>query len=388
VKILRVIASTNPALGGPIEAIRQTTKALLALGHVTELVTVDDPNESWIKCDNLFIHALGPCTQIYSYCSRLTPWLKSNGNKYDIIIQHGLWNYTSFATWNALRSLSKPYYVYTHGMLDPWFREAYPIKHIAKQLLWWLADGRLLRDARAVFFTTEEECRLARNAFWPYSLREVVARYGTADVPDEGDKQLEMFRRFVPELRDRRYLLFLSRIHPKKGCDLLIRAFISVAAKYPGLDLVIAGPDQVGLRAELEQIADQEGIARRIHWPGMLKDDLKWGAFRGCEALVLPSHQENFGIVVAEALACSKPVLITNKVNICREVEAAGAGLVSEDNQVGISALLDGFLEMPQQKIATMGAAARRLFVERFEIKKVVDDLLATLGATKLEIIR
>jgi glycosyltransferase involved in cell wall biosynthesis len=379
-RILRVITSANPVYGGPIEALKQTTKALSALGHVTEVVTLDDPKMPWVTGQNLSIHALGPCTRLYSVCPRLIPWLKRNGEKYDVIIQHGLWNYTSVATWTALRRLSKPYFVYTHGMLDPWFRESYPIKHLAKQIVWWLADGRLLRDARAVLFTTEEERLLARDAFWPYHLREIVVGYGTADVAGEPAEQIEAFRSLVPELRGRRYLLFLSRIHPKKGCDQLIRAFAPLALLNPDLDLVVAGPDQVGSRVELERIARQEGIAQRVHWPGMLQNEVKWGAFRACDAFVLPSHQENFGIVVAEALACGKPVLITNKVNIWREVKAAEAGLVAEDNELGISELLRSFFDMPPQQIAEMGRRARQLFLDRFEIKKVAANLLATLG--------
>lgn len=377
-----MIASANPAHGGPIEALKQTTKVLSTLGHVTEAVTLDDPADPWVKDSNFVNHALGPRTRIYGFSRRLIPWLKKNAGTYDVVIQHGLWNYTSFATWSALKSISKPYYVYTHGMLDPWFRQSYPIKHIAKQIVWWLADGCLIRDARAVLFTTEEERLLARNAFWPYHPREVVVSYGTADVPSDPDKQTAAFRQLLPQSGGRRYLLFLSRIHPKKGCDLLIRAFASVASTYPDLDLVVAGPDQLGMGAELKNIARQESIAHRIYWLGMLQGDVKWGAFRGCEAFVLPSHQENFGIVVAEAMACGRPVLITNKVNIWREVQAANAGLVSDDNQSEVTDLLRRFLAMPPQHIAGMANAARQLFLNRFEIEGVAKNLLAILNQT------
>jgi glycosyltransferase involved in cell wall biosynthesis len=380
-RILRIIASANPAYGGPIEALKQTTSVLSMRGHVTEVVTLDEPKEPWVKNRNLIIHAIGPSTRVYNFCPRLVPWLKHNCNRFDIIIQHGLWNYTSFATWYALRSISKAYYVYPHGMLDPWFRRQYPLKHVAKQFIWWIADGLLLRDARAVFFTSQEERLSAHNGFWPYHLREIVATYGTADAAGDPGKQLKAFKQFLPKLYDHRYLLFLGRVHKKKGCDLLIRAFASLASKYPDLDLVIAGPDQVGLQAELERIAHHAGIPGRIHWPGMLQGDLKWGAFRGCEAFVLPSHQENFGMAVAEALSCGRPVLLTNKVNIWREVERAGAGLVSNDDYQGVYELLCSFLEMPKGQSIHMGTAARRLFLSSFEITKVADDLLATISA-------
>lgn len=387
-KILRVISSANPAYGGPIEALKQTTKVLSRLGHSTEVVTLDDPNKKWVNEGDLKIHALGPSSHFYNYSPKLIPWLKQNCENYDIIVQHGLWNYTSFATWYALRSRSKPYYVYTHGMLDPWFRREYPIKSIAKQIVWWMADGLLLRDARAVLFTSDDERLLARNAFWPYRIREVVASYGTADVVGDQRFQIEAFKCLVPELCGRRYLLFLGRIHIKKGCDLLINAFAPLASLYPDLDIVMAGPDQVGWRSELEKLSWEMGVSHRIHWPGMLQNDVKWGAMRGCEAFVLPSHQENFGIGVAEALACGKPVLITDKVNIWREIEAAGAGLVSEDNQNGVSQLLRQFLAMPQEGAAQMGEIARRMFLDNYEINKVAEKLLVTLASLETSAIQ
>ena len=158
--------------------------------------------------------------------------------------------------------------------------------------------------------------------------------------------------RTLPELKGRKFILFLSRIHPKKGVDLLIQAFARHAKTFPEIDLVIAGPDQTGSKSALQKLARELGVDNRIYWPGMLSGDAKWGAFRSAEFFVLPSHQENFGIVVAEAMALSKPVLITNKVNIWREIEADGAGLVVNDDVEGIAAGL--------RKMCELSAAATR----------------------------
>ena len=142
------------------------------------------------------------------------------------------------------------------------------------------------------------------------------------------------------ELQNRRFLLFLARIHAKKGCDLLIEAFAKIAPAVPDVDLVIAGPDQGGLQAKLQRQADEAGIADRIHWAGMIDGDVKWGALRICNAFVLPSHSENFGIAVVESLAVGRPVLISNQVNIWPEIEADGAGLVEDDTPEGTERLL------------------------------------------------
>src|SRR5262249_45316917 len=155
---------------------------------------------------------------------------------------------------------------------------------------------RVLRDADAVFFTSEEERLRAQNVFKGFSYSERVVRYGTAGPPGNMERHQAAFLEAFPELAGFRYLLFLSRIHPKKGCDLLIRAFAECAGD-TDLHLVMAGPDQVGWGQELRAIADSFGVANRVHWTGMLKGPLKWGGLRCAEATILPSHQENFGIV-------------------------------------------------------------------------------------------
>ncbi|MGY4344971.1 glycosyltransferase involved in cell wall biosynthesis [Bradyrhizobium sp. GM7.3] len=274
-----------------------------------------------------------------------------------------------------------PYFVFTHGMLDPWFQKQYPVKAAFKQLSWLFNEGPLLRNANGVLFTCEEERLLARDAFWPYRVHEFVVGYGTSDVTGNYDAQVAAFRSRLPRLGQRNFLLFLSRIHPKKGCDLLIDAFAKIASSVPDLDLVIAGPDQSGWVGQLKQRAAAAGVDHRIHWPGMLEGDLKWGAFRGCEAFVLPSHQENFGIVVAEALACGKPVLITDKVNIWREIKEDGAGLVVADDSAGILSLLQGYLRLTAGERQAMANAGRQTFLKRFNIEQNVLTLLDVFRA-------
>ena len=301
--------------------------------------------------------------------SLAVPWLREHAHQYDGVILHGLWNATSVAVRRALLGSAVPYFVFAHGALDPWFNRLDPVKTAAKRLWWLRNEGPVVHGARAVLFTCEEEMILARRAFRPYWARERVVGFGTDDAPPECDAQGRAFRAAVPALADRRYLLFLSRIHPKKGCDLLVDAFAALAGQHPALDLVMAGPDTLGLRAPLMERAAARGCAARVHWPGMLEGAAKWGAFRGCEAFVLPSHTENFGIVVAEALACGKPVLISDRVNIWREVEAGGAGLVRPDTPAGTAALLRDFLALPASERDAMGRAARATFLRHFRME-------------------
>ena len=294
------------------------------------------------------------------------------------MIVHGVWQYSSFGVWRALAGTNTPYFVFPHGMLDPWFKRTYPAKHFKKLLYWPWGEYRVLRDAAAVLFTSEEERRLARESFGLYTCNEKVVNYGTALPPDPEGTREKFFEAF-PHLRDRRFFLFLGRLHEKKGCDLLIEAFAQLANSSEASNhLVMAGPcsDDNYLRRLRELAA---GASDSITFPGMLTGAVKWGALSAADAFVLPSHQENFGIAVAEALACGTPVLISNKINIWREIEGDGAGYVENDDLSGTLNLLKRWLAAPETSRVEMRANARKCFAARFEIERATDSLLAAI---------
>ena len=381
-RLLHVLRSLDPAHGGPAEGVLQSSLAAIGLGHAVEVATLDDPRAGFLAGYPLVAHAFGSpdAGDGYGYAPAFAPWLRRHAESYDAVIVNGLWQYPGLGTWRALRGSRVPYYVFTHGMLDPWFKRAYPLKHAKKWLYWPWADYRVLRDARAVLFTCEEERRLARETFWLYRATERVVAFGTRAPPPDAERLRANFQRAHPELQGKRLLLFLSRIHAKKGCDLLIEAFARVAHAAPELHLVIAGPDQTGLQATLQQQAAALGVADRISWPGMLRDDAKWGAFYAAEAYLLPSHQENFGIAVAEALGCGLPVLISDKVNIWREIAAAGAGFVATDSAAGCAETLRRWLALAPADQAAMRAAALQLFETRFTVEAMARSLIEVVG--------
>ena len=349
------------------------------MGHVVEVLTLDDPQQDYLREFPLPLHAIGPSTGVYRYNRALVPWLKRRAGDYDAVIVDGLWQYQGFGARRALQQLRQPYFVFVHGMLDPWFRHTYPLKHLKKWLYWPWGEYRVLRDAKAVLFTCAEERRLASESFWLYRATEKVVTYGTAQPPTNAEPLRELFLAQHPELRGRRVLLFLSRIHEKKGCDLLVKAFAKVAGVDKELHLVMAGPDQTGWLARLSESAVSLGIADRITWAGMLKDEIKWGAFYSAEAFVLPSHQENFGIAVAEALGCGLPVLISDKVNIWSEILADGAGLVEPDTQIGTNRLLQRWIDLKKDDRARMSECARKSFRTRFTAEAMATGLLEAI---------
>jgi glycosyltransferase involved in cell wall biosynthesis len=378
-RILHIISSVNPLGGGPIEGILQLAAADNRLRQDVEVLSLDDPSDSFVKDFPLDVHAVGRGHLSYHYNPQFVPWLRANLQRFDVAIVNGLWQYHSFGAWRALHGSPLPYVVYTHGMLDPWFKKTYPLKHLKKSLYWPWAEYRVLRDAGAVLFTCEQERLLARQSFPHYRANEVVVGLGISAPDVKAESVREEFFAQYPHLRGKRIALFLSRIHEKKGCDLLIKAFARELAFDPDWHLLLCGPDQMGLQASLQKLAEELGIGDRLTWAGMIRGNMKWGAIHASEVFVLPSHQENFGIVVAEALACGVPTLISNKVNIWQEVERGGAGLVANDDLEGTCHLLRQWQQIPPEAHAAMRANTTPCFQQNFEAHHAAANLLGAL---------
>ncbi|HYP71454.1 MAG TPA: glycosyltransferase [Variovorax sp.] len=379
-RFLHLISSVDAAGGGPIEGATQLHRALSAQGHAGEFASMDDPGSACVQAFHAApLHALGPARGRFGYCARLKPWLRANSDRFDAVIVNGLWQYIGLGTRRALAGTATPYFVFPHGMLDPWFKRRYPLKHLKKWLYWPWAEYRVLRDATRVLFTCDEERLLARQSFWLYRCQEAIVSFGTAAPDDDPAVSREAFYAAFPHLRDKRLLLYLGRIHSKKGCDLLIEAFAKVCRTTPNVHLVMAGPDQTNWRPALQALAQQLGVAERVCWAGMLTGPVKWGAFRNADAFCLPSHQENFGIAVVEALACGCPVLVSDKVNIWREIQGAQAGLVAPDTLAGTVSLLERWLATPASAWQHMRESASQCFDQNFRMDQVAHALVRVL---------
>ena len=377
-RILHLISTLDPRHGGTSEAVLQLAEALNRAGHHNEVATMEAPDEPWLESLPFPVHALGPNRGSYQFAPRAPEWLaaRDRSGVDDCLLVHGIWQHHGYAAWRHWRR--SPRFVFPHGMLDPWFKQTYPLKHFKKWLYWPWAEYRILRSARAVFFTCEEERRLARQSFWLYRCREAIANLGIGDPPgDDPAAQVAAFYDRFPELRGRRIILFLGRLVVKKGCDILLHAFARLPRRPENVSLVMAGPGSDS--AFIFDLRRGELLGRDVHWPGMLSGPVKWGALRAAEAFILPSHQENFGLAVAEALACGTPVLLSNKVNIWREVVEDGAGLVSSDDFDGTLHLLARWLRLSEAERGAMSERARDCFQRRFQIDHAAAALLKQL---------
>jgi glycosyltransferase involved in cell wall biosynthesis len=377
-RILQVVRSLRAESGGVALAVRTLTNGLSAHGDRVTIASLDpvDAGAAGVK-------AFGRTSLGYGYAADFAPWLRAHREEFDAVIVHGLWQYPGFGTWRALRGSRTPYFVFCHGMLDPWFKRTYPLKHLKKWLYWPWAEFRVLRDAAGVLFTTEEERRLARESFALYRAREQVIPLGVAEPPPDCPAQRAAFHATAAGLSKRPFVLFLGRVHPKKGIEELLRGYAEIArAQVDAPQLAIAGPcHDEAYRATLRTLANSLGITDRVHWLPMLEGDAKWGALRECEAFVLISHQENFGLAVVEALACSRPVLISDQVNLWREIAEARAGFVAADTAAGAAQLIDRWLATPEAPRRALAAAARECFERRFASAPATERLTSLLDA-------
>jgi glycosyltransferase involved in cell wall biosynthesis len=372
-----MVHTLNPERGGPSESVRMFVQAHRRAGNEVEVATLDDRGSGYEALIDCPVHPCGPGRTNYGYSPPLEHWLRANFKRFDGVVVNGVWQFHGAVARRVLAG-RKPYVVFAHGMLDPYFMRRYPLKHL-KKLAYWLASERLnLNNARAVCFTSEEEKRIAGKGFPFCNFSRAVIPYGTPGPSGEPAALETAFFDAFPALRGKPYLLFLGRIHVKKGCDLLLEAFAQTAPE--ALALVMAGPDETGLRPELEAMAQRLGIASRVHWTGMLRGDLKWGALYGAEAFVLPSHQENFGIAVADALACGLIPLISDKVNIANDLIADGAALVEPDTLEGTRNLLKRFLAMTLDERAGMRQRALDCYRRRYALTNAAAELYRAMG--------
>ncbi len=387
-RILHSIASIDPRSGGPAEGVRQLARVNVRYGHDVEVVTLDDPAKVSAWEFPHPVHALGPGRGNFGYTPRLIPWLRRHAEQYDCVIINGIWNYNCLGTYRALAAGPVPYFVYPHGMLDPWFKYRYPFKHLKKWLYWPWGVYPVLRDARAVLFTCDEERRLARDSFWLYDCHEVVVRYGTDGISDFRADYASAFLTRHPTLQDKRLFLFLGRVHPKKGPDILLRAIARLRSEglwdAASMRLVFAGPASDDYAQRLKSLIKELRLDDSVYWTGMVVGDEKWGAFQSAEAFVLPSHQENFGIAVAEALSAGTPVIISRSVNIWKLICEDGAGVADEDTVAGFARSLRQWLAMTGTEQRTMAQQARPCFQRHFTARAAAASLLSNIFLLRL----
>ena len=379
-RVLHVIQALTPKLGGSVRALLDLSQWQSLSGLEVEVCTtnIDVPNGIMDVPTDRFVEANGVRFWYFPaqhrpllYSRQLKRHLDSTIASYDIVHIHGLYRFpTTYAAYCSRRR-RVPYIVRPHGSLDPFLYRHSSRSLILKRLYERWFDFPNLQAADAIHYTSEDERE--RASF-------LKLRTPTFVVPNGIDwsrfETLPRRGRFRTRLGigQAPLILFLGRINFKKGLDLLIRAFDVLRPSIPDARLAIVGPDNEGYGEKVRHWIEERDLREQVDIVDHLNELEALEAFVDADAFVLPSYTENFGITVIEAMACETPVVISDQVNIHREVTSLGAGVVTRCDVDEIARALSDLLSHPE-KGRQMGTAGRRAAKNRYTWGPVVEAL-------------
>jgi glycosyltransferase involved in cell wall biosynthesis len=378
-KILHVIANLAPRYGGPSLACWQMARAVARLGHQVSIYTTnqDGPGELAVPVDRpvwrdgvevRYFPIQTP--RFWGTSLPLALALRRKVPASDLVHIHSLYLFHDLVAGHWCRRFAVPYLMRPHGTLDPFI---YRRHRRRKRLMEHLFEHRNIRQAAALHFTTAAEAKLA--APFTFQTPSLVVPLGInfedfAVLPEPGE-----FRRRYPDIGDRPLILFFGRINFKKGLDILAQAFGAVARRRPDVHLVIAGPDNEGWGARVRTWLGEQGVLDRTTFTGMLLGPEKLAVLRDASLFVLPSYSENFGLAVVEAMAAGLPVIISDQVNIWREVHEFGAGKIIPCDPDPLAHVIMELLEDPvlAKNIGQRGIALVRARYQWENIAKLLE---------------
>jgi glycosyltransferase involved in cell wall biosynthesis len=377
-KVLHVIPSVAPRYGGPSQAIVEMCRALIDEGVEVVIATTNADGERRLEVelgtltsyqDLPTIFFSRQFTEAFKYSYGLASWLNRNVNSFDVAHIHAIFSHSSITAARACIRRNIPYVVQPHGSLDPWSLKQ---RRCAKAFLWRAGVKRMLCGAAAVDYTLEQEKRLAENSLGINS--GVVVPLGVTQQNAAGESL--NFRATVPSLEHSPYVLLLSRIHRKKNIEALLDAFSRVTALTCNQHwkLVIAGDGDARYVGSLKRLA-QRSCGEKVIFTGWLEGAEKAAALKDAALFALPSHQENFGLSVAEAMVWGVPVLISTHVNLADEIASKRAGWVVDLEGGSLRQALGEAVSNEVER-AQRGAAAKALARSRYSWPAVAKALV------------
>lgn len=375
-KIYHIITSIDPAQGGPQSGCIRLAAAQAVLGHEVEIVSYgsgDDVQQRAFRAaqevpnlSSIHWHLLADPDKIERVlglnASRVLGQVLKDAS---FVHLHGVWEPILRHAARIARQLGIPYCVQPHGMLDVWSMRQKPLK---KKAALFLGYRKMLNGAKYLHALNADEANLLE----PLGLTppQLVIPNGVfleefADLPAKG-----FFAERLEQLRGKRVVFFLSRLHTKKGLDILAHAFAILARSHHDVDLVVAGPDG-GAQEGFENLVAQLGLTDRVHLTGPIYGAEKLRALVDASCFCLPSRQEGFSVAITEALACAVPVVISEACHF-PEVGTAHAGLVTSLEPADVASALAAVLDDPAMA-AWMGENGRRLVYENYTWPRVAE---------------
>jgi len=294
-------------------------------------------------------------------CSwRMAAALGRNVGTFDLVQIHSLFQFPGLAAAYFCRRAGVPYVLRPQGAFDPFDQH----HHRGRKVVYYrLFEHRNVVRAAAIHYTSQTEAEHARQV--GVTAPGFVVPLGIdpqsyADLPPHG-----RFRANHPPLENRRLVVFLGRITPKKGFDLLIPALARVAARVPEAHLVLAGPDNEGYASTVKDLIAAQGLGSRVTWTGLVTGARKLELLRDADVWVLPSYDENFAVAAVEAMAAAAPVVVSERVAVQDAVRRADAGLVVPTSVDALADAIEAILT--NQRLRTqMGSNGQRLVASEF----------------------
>src|SRR5260370_25315973 len=327
-RVLHVIPCVGPARGGPSMVIRTITKAQAEAGLEVHVATTDDdgpgrldvPGGNPLLDQNVTYWIFRRQTRFYTFSFPLTSWLHRHIHEYDLVHIHALFSHACLAASVLAKRAGVPYIIRPLGTLNQW--GMHNRRRWLKRLSFRLIESRMLRNAAGVHYTSEQEEREARLLRFPHAGFIIPNPVEVSqEVPHETFRSIH-------NLGDRPVVLFLSRLDPRKGIDLLLGAFDRVRTHCQNATLVIPGDGDPAFVRNLKQEAESLGLGAAVLWLGFVEGQRKRALLCEADVFVLPSYSENFGVSVVEALGAGLPVIVSDQVGLHRDIEKAHAGLI------------------------------------------------------------
>jgi glycosyltransferase involved in cell wall biosynthesis len=313
----------------------------------------------------------------FQFSGPMSRWLHSNVGSFDVVHIHGIFSHPCMAAAAACQRLGVPYVVRPFGSLDPWSMRR---SRVRKQLFWHLIVRRMLVKAAAIHYTTSEERRLAELNLGLG--RGLVIPLGVDPDLLNGSPIVTACRNSSAEPYSAPYVLFLGRLHPKKGVEQLIQAFLDVTQEvtFAHWRLLIAGDGELPYVQRLRAIVMKSDARQRVRFLGWLSGAEKAIALQRADLFALPSYQENFGVAVVEALASGVPVLVSPYVNLADEIARNECGWVADIDR---GALREGLAHVMKHDAERRrrGAAGKELVRSRFTWPAIAQQLVDLYGS-------
>ena len=377
-KILLVVPAIGGIYGGPSKIALELAEALGAQGIALDLVTTNAngtidlnvPLQTWI-CQGSYRIQYFPHGhwKDYKISFSLTKWLFKHVADYDLVHTIALFSYPILVTHWACQWHRVPYIMNPQGMLEPW---ALSYKAWKKRLYYTLLEKPALQKASAIQMLAKQEAENTKplNLSTPF----VIVPNGINQTDLENLPDANLFYQHFPDTQNKTLLLFLGRIDPKKGLDLLAPAFASLHQQFPDTHLVIAGPDNVGFLPKVHQFFAEAGCLDAVTFTGMIQGSLKYAALTAASVYVAPSYSEGFSLSILEGMAAGLPCVFTTGCNFPEAEIAQVAHVVDVDSQK-IAAALTECLQNPQQT-KMMGDRARQFIFEHYTWEQIARRLI------------